>query len=253
MAIKLQALIEKLAPFGESVNSATDPSRSEFDRRLKHDHRIVVTGYRDKWMDIEHPLYDKALRLADNQPGDDEVDYRHFNEGVAPLARPFPDSLKPDQKQTIKANGLNFATICKLHGDGLAPKTWKVDNGGIVKSELKVTYSKGNVVKTSRYHITVIKPSGHWEYYKQDKSGNFKREDYGRFEMTGIKESFQAGRIELADESVFRITEEQAAALNDYISEMHITEEKLDLVVENIKTNSDILFSTIELAMASKE
>lgn len=145
MAIKLQEFIEKITPIIENVNSITDPSRSEFDRRMKHNHNIVVTGYRDKWIDINNPHYDKALRLADNQPGDDTADYKMFNE------------------------------------------------------------------------------------------------------------SFQAGRIELADESVFRITEEQAAALNDYISEMHLTQEKLEQVVESIKANSDILFETVELAMAAKE
>lgn len=86
-------MAKTLSEFVNGASYITDPSRSEFERRQKEKHIIVTTGYKDRWLDIPNPHYDKAARLADYDHNEDVEVYENFNAGSV--------SLKDGSKLTL--------------------------------------------------------------------------------------------------------------------------------------------------------
>ena len=77
------------------------------------------------------------------------------------------------ENEKLKANNVSFQYVKDKIGKSLRLHEWDVDNGGKVKAQVKTTI-RGGVIKTAYLHITIIKPNGHWEYYRETSNGKFK-------------------------------------------------------------------------------
>lgn len=89
--------------------------------------------------------------------------------------RAIADGLNPHAgtgSQTLKASELTFGHIKSLIGNSLNVHEWDVDNGGKVKAQVKTTTRNGTI-HTAYMHITIVHPSGKWEYYRENSSGKF--------------------------------------------------------------------------------
>lgn len=99
---------------------------------------------------------------------------------VSIKATASPEKSQPaSATKTLAARDVSFQAIKDMIGNSLGLHEWPVDNGGRVKAEVKVT-SRGGLVKTKYLHVTIIQPSGKWEYYREQPSGNFKMVESGR-------------------------------------------------------------------------
>lgn len=94
--------------------------------------------------------------------------------------KPASESIKaPDRieagksRKMLSAKEVSFQNVKDMIGRSLSVHEWDVDNGGKVKAQVKTT-TRGGEIKTAYLHVTIEKPNGYWEYYREKPDGGFK-------------------------------------------------------------------------------
>ncbi len=83
------------------------------------------------------------------------------------------------EAETLKCSDVTAQYVKSLIGPSLSVHEWNVDNGGIVRAQIKVTIRSG-LVHTKYLHITIVSPNGNWRYCREQKDGTIKTIDYGK-------------------------------------------------------------------------
>lgn len=81
--------------------------------------------------------------------------------------------------EVLNANDVNFVLISKLVGDTIDKlHTFGVSNGCRITAKRKATIRNG-LIHTLYLHVTITKPSGRYDYYREQKDGSFKSINWG--------------------------------------------------------------------------
>lgn len=89
-----------------------------------------------------------------------------------------------DNNYTMLDNSKNsFAAVNELVQIINKMYYFQFENGIKIHAKRKCTYKAG-LIDTNYLHIVIIKLSGAWEYYRENKTGGFSRIDYSNNPIT---------------------------------------------------------------------